>query len=817
MKKPELLSPVGDFECLKAAVQNGADSVYLGAGNFNARARAKNFDLNELANAIKYAKLRNVKVHVTLNILIKDEEFEDAVKLALDIYNLGADAIIVQDLGLLTYLKTNYPEIILHASTQMTTHNLDGVKQLENMGVSRVVLSRELSIKEIKNICDNSNVEIETFIHGALCICYSGQCLFSSIVGGRSGNRGLCAQPCRLPYTLLDEHETELNKGYLLSPRDLFSFDYLIELIRSGVNCFKIEGRLKNPEYVAIATRFYRKYIDLVYDNPSMPIQELKQLLEQELLKTNNNTSMSDKEEITQIFNRGGFSSGHLSPKENTKLIYKEKSSNTGFYLGKVENFNPNKGYITLTAKHKIELGDKVEVNSNTYTISELMKKNNNIKSANINDRITIGRIKGDIKNNMPIYKIQSKVLVNSVKNTFEEDKEFKKIPLYARIEILENKPISLEIGCNNSDYIYYNEKVTLSSDIQPVQALKQPVSKEKIIEQLSKTGSTQFEFKDIDIILGENLFIPKVSILNELRRDALSKLEERIVEKYINTKNLNYNNLIKTSSLKIVSSPKISVLLNFIELNFDYTKLTNIDRLYIPIQYFSKPLYLETLKNICNTFNTYIYMPSIIRDTNKISSKLDDIIKNFKISGIVVSHISQIELLKKFDNLKLVGNYTLNTYNINTINHLKNLNFSSYMVSPELNDNCTKELLNISPIDSELLVYGNIPLMTINYCLLGESNQCYKECSKKCMLNTKFYIKDRMDFKFRIIPDNSSSITTIYNSKITSFDYSGYNANIVRINILDEKPENIQNIVDTVKSKKRFEGKDYCGHFNQS
>ena len=347
MKKTELLSPVGDFECLKAAVQNGADSVYLGAGNFNARARAKNFDLNELANAIKYAKLRNVKVHVALNTLIKDEEFEEAVKLALNIYNLGADAIIIQDLGLLTYLKENYPEIILHASTQMTTHNLDGVKQLENMGVSRVVLARELSINEIQNICKKSNVQIETFIHGALCICYSGQCLFSSIVGGRSGNRGLCAQPCRLPYTLLDEKNNELNKGYLLSPRDLFSFDYLIELIRSGVDCFKIEGRLKSPEYVAITTKFYRKYIDLVYANPNMKIQELKQLLEKELLKINSSTSMSDKEEITQIFNRGGFSSGHLSAKENKELVYKEKSSNTGFYIGKVEKINPSSDGMT--------------------------------------------------------------------------------------------------------------------------------------------------------------------------------------------------------------------------------------------------------------------------------------------------------------------------------------------------------------------------------------------------------------------------------------------------------------------------------------
>mgnify|MGYP003293631940 FL=1 len=211
MRKVELLSPVGDFECLKAAVQNGANSVYLGASSFSARAKATNFGNEELLNAIKYAKLRNVCVHLALNTLIKNNEFENAVNLAIDAYNMGVDAIIVQDLGLATYLLKNYPEIPLHASTQMTVHNLDGVKQLENLGFTRVVLSRELTLDEIKYIRENTNVELEVFIHGALCISYSGQCLLSSAIGGRSGNRGLCAQPCRLPYTLLDENQNELN------------------------------------------------------------------------------------------------------------------------------------------------------------------------------------------------------------------------------------------------------------------------------------------------------------------------------------------------------------------------------------------------------------------------------------------------------------------------------------------------------------------------------------------------------------------------------------------------------------------------------
>ena len=244
MNNPELLSPVGDFECLKAAVQNGANAVYLGASSFSARAKATNFDNNELIDAIKYAKLRNVSVHLALNTLIKNEEFNDAVKLAVDAYNAGVDAIIIQDLGLATYLRKNYPDIVLHASTQMTVHNLDGVLQLEKLGFSRVVLSRELSLDEIKYIRENTNLELEVFIHGALCISYSGQCLLSSMIGGRSGNRGLCAQPCRLPYELIEEQNNNslvLDKGYLMSPRDNFGMEFLPELIKMGINSCKIE------------------------------------------------------------------------------------------------------------------------------------------------------------------------------------------------------------------------------------------------------------------------------------------------------------------------------------------------------------------------------------------------------------------------------------------------------------------------------------------------------------------------------------------------------------------------------------------------
>ena len=271
MKKCELLSPVGDFDCLKAAIQNGADSVYLGASSFSARAFANNFNYDELKRAIEYAKLRNVEVHLALNTLIRNDELENAINLAITAYNYGIDAIIVQDLGLAKYLIDNLKNLPIHASTQMTVHNLESINILEKLGFSRAVLSRELSLNEIEYITKNSNIEIEAFMHGALCISYSGQCLLSSAIGGRSGNRGRCAGPCRLPYELLDSKST-LDKGYLLSCRDLCSLEFLPQLINCGITSFKIEGRMKSPEYVATVTRIYRKYMDLVLNNKDYKI-----------------------------------------------------------------------------------------------------------------------------------------------------------------------------------------------------------------------------------------------------------------------------------------------------------------------------------------------------------------------------------------------------------------------------------------------------------------------------------------------------------------------------------------------------------------
>ena len=364
---------LGDFECIKAAVQNGANSVYFGGNLFSARATATNFDFEELEKVINYCALRNVKTHLALNILIKDSEFKDAVLLAKKAIELGIDALIIQDLGLAKFIKNLFPNIPIHASTQMTIHNLEGVQQLEKLGYSRAVLSRELSLPEIEFITKNSNIEIETFVHGALCISYSGQCLFSSMVGGRSGNRGKCAQPCRLPYELIEEQtnnkkiiEHKIDKGYLISPKDLCSLEYIPSLIKAGVKCFKIEGRLKSPEYVATVTRIYRKYIDMVLSGATYIVDN------------------DDVHELKQIFNRGGFSSGHLDNHANHNLICKEKPNNMGIYIGNVAGYNKIKGHIKILLNEELGIGDTINFeNENTrYTVSELMLNNTNLTYA---------------------------------------------------------------------------------------------------------------------------------------------------------------------------------------------------------------------------------------------------------------------------------------------------------------------------------------------------------------------------------------------------------------------------------------------------
>ena len=798
----ELLSPVGDFDCLKSAVQNGADAVYFGANSFSARAFASNFDDNTLEQAINYAKIRGVKTNLTLNTLIKNDELKNAISIAKKAYEYGIDAIIVQDLGLARYLIKNFPGLAVHASTQMSVHNLDGVIALQKMGFSRVVLSRELSLEEIEYICKNSNIEIEVFVHGALCISYSGQCLFSSMVGGRSGNRGKCAQPCRLPYELF-ENEKTIDKGYLLSPKDLCGLEFLPQLVKDGVTSLKIEGRMKTPEYVATVTRIYRKYLDLAEKNISYEIAE------------------KDRQDLLQVFNRGGFSNGHLDSSPNKSLIYPQKSNNMGIFLGTISNFNSNNGHISFTTNSNLYIGDKICVENkkhetNLYTISELMLQNKNIKEAHSGDYIKIGRMKGDISVGNKIYKMSDNLLTTSALNTLNQ--ELRKIDLSCEMNVNLNSPLSLKI---------YNNIICVEvvSDIFPEIAIKSPITEDRLISQLCKTNNTPYNLKNIKINLGENLYVPSIAGINELRRQALSKFEEKLISSFKRSLSTNFS--IDNSS-KIHSQGKISLLLNTINLDYDYSLLNGVNRIYIPFKYFTMNNLAQMLNSICNNFDVYIYMPTIIRNSyhNLIEKNLDKILNSYKISGFVLSNIGNFELLKQYINYEnykfnenyknydFIANYTFNIFNNLTCNELP-ININTITLSPELNKNNINSFKTNKNI--ELTIYGNTPLMTTNYCLLGKTNKCYSSCEHKCNSSNKYYLKDRLGFLFRIIPDNIQTVTTIYNSKITSIESYNLPVDSVRIDILDENISEINSIIKTVHDGKKLEGTVYTnGNFNK-
>ena len=795
----ELLSPVGDLDCLKAAVQNGADCVYFGASNFSARAFASNFDDLELA--INYAKIRGVKTNLTLNTLIKNDEFEDAYNLAKKAYELGIDAIIVQDLGLATRLIKDFPDLPIHASTQMSIHNLQGTLKLQNLGFKRVVLARELCANEIEYICQNSNVEIECFIHGALCISYSGQCLFSSLVGGRSGNRGKCAQPCRLPYELVQNGNETIDKGFLVSTKDLCCLDYIPFLINAGVTSFKIEGRMKTPEYVATVTRIYRKYIDLALSGNPYVIDE------------------KDKKDLLQVFNRGLSSNGHLDKEPNKNLIYPIKPNNMGLPLGIIQKYNKTNGHITLKLQEELYVGDCISTQkeNGSYNVSELMVKNKNIKIGNIGNLVTIGRMKGNISVGDKVYKISSKVLKDNALNSFKT--ENRKIPLNIKLFIQNNKNISAVVNSCYKYYLYKNLNFEYTINIITNTSINKPLDKDTIIKQFSKTNNSIYEFKKIEIILDDNLFLP-ISSLNDLRRTILENIEKQTLDKIKRTSNCCYTPIVSNAS-NLKNNYKISLLLNDLNLEYDYSKLDGVHNLYIPLKFFVNKNYENILNVLNKKFSTYIYLPTIIRANyrNLFYDNIVNTTKKYNIKGIVLSNISNFMLISGLynsnKNLELIANYTFNIYNNETINKLNDLQISKYIVSPELDK---LSILNLygNP-QKELIVYGKIHLMNMNYCLLGKSNKCYPNCNSLCTNKNRYFLKDRLGLHFDIVPDNIQTVTTIYNCKTLSICPTDFNLDCARIDILYENIDEINNIINTVKLGKKFEGKQYTnGNLNR-
>ena len=490
--KPELLAPVGSIDALYAAIEAGCDAVYLSGKKYGARVFASNFSDIELIDAIKYSHLYGVKVYVTVNTIIYEEEVNDFIDYVDFLHSNNVDAIIMQDIGMVDLVRKLYPNLEIHISTQMHVHNLEGVKFFEKLGLKRVVLARETSIETIKNIKKNSNVDIEVFVHGALCVSYSGQCLMSSLIGGRSGNRGACAQSCRLPYDLISDGRQVNRDKYLISTKDLMTLNHIGELIESGIDSFKIEGRMKRPEYVYLIVSLYRKAIDSYFEFGYVDISD------------------DDILSMKKIFNRG-FTDGYLF---NERFIVNQKRPNhMGVEIGKVVDYKNGYAYIKLDGDLNVHDGIRIVGSKDVgLSIDKMFVNRKDVDHANSGSVVSF---RCDfVKKNSTVLKTTDYLQINDINEKIKS--KSRKVLVTGSIKLNEGNQIYFELsdGVNTvsvRDYIVER-------------AINRSIKREDVIKQIDRLGGTVFKLEKLDIVMDDNIFVP-VSNLNDIRRRCVDLL----------------------------------------------------------------------------------------------------------------------------------------------------------------------------------------------------------------------------------------------------------------------------------------------------
>lgn len=550
MKKIELLAPAGSVEALKLAVMAGCDAVYLGGKSFGARAFSTNFTNDELVDAIKYCHLYGVKVYVTCNTLIFEDEVEDFLNYVRFLHQNNVDAILIQDIGMLDLLRKKFPNLEIHSSTQMHIHNLDGVKLMEKLGVKRVVLARETSLDTLKYIKENTNVDLEVFGHGSLCMSYSGECLMSFFLGGRSGNRGECAGSCRLNYDVISNKEV-INKEdkYPLSCRDLCTIYDIDKIIAAGISSLKIEGRMKSPYYVYIVTKLYRDVIDNYY-------QTGKVIVNEKLLK-----------DLKKIFNRE-YTRGYLF--NSTDIINPKRPNNNGILIGKV--INVFKNIITIKLLDDIHIGDGLRIVGSKdvgVIVNDFYKDKKLVKEAKKDELINL-KVKDKVDINANVYLTSSKYINNSIDEYI--NKYSRKVKIDMIFNGYKNNNISLEVSDGINNVKVLGNKVDIANNIS--------TTKEDILLKLNKLGNTIYEINNIKVNIDNNIFIPLKEI-NELRRVVLNKLDTLRIGKS-NFKEEEYFIDLKDYPVK---KEKTCLLVNNNKVNNEYDKTYILNKnYYLPV-----------------------------------------------------------------------------------------------------------------------------------------------------------------------------------------------------------------------------------------
>ena len=774
MKKIELLAPAGNMECLIAAIDNGADAIYLGGKNYSARAYADNFDDEQLIEAIKYSHIRGVKVYIGINTTLYDDEIKQIIDFVDKMYLNDVDGLIVSDFGLINILKNRYPSLQIHISTQFNVHNLWQVKLLENLNVDRIILARETSISTIKYIKQNSNIDIEVFAHGALCVCYSGNCLHSSMIGKRSGNRGKCAQPCRMEYTLLENGKAKGNKKYLLSMKDLNTLENIGSLIDAGVSSLKIEGRMKSKEYVALITKTYRDAIDNYY------------------LNNINYLDFDALDKIKKVYSRD-FTKGFLFNENNKNITNTSYPSHLGTKVGQIVGFKNNRIQIKLS--DTLSQQDKITILNTTYPeikmyVSKIYVKGNLVKQGFKGETIEIA-INSKINKDAFIYKTIDSNLVNEIEHSYLSNK--KRVPIRMKFIAAINEPMALVIKDNN------NHSILVKSDYCPERAINSPTSNNKIEEQLSKLNDTPYYLNNINIVADDNIIIP-IKFINDLRRkgiEQISLLREKFYQR--STKDIIDNtiyNEIKKSNNRLL---KVKVM-NMEQLDA-ISNLNGINQVYYSD--------LHTFKKAKEKYPKMDIVPVLSRIIND---------KGFEVENKCYVINNYGDLLKHKDD-RLICDQYMNVTNMTTIEELFNYNVNCVTLSSELNHHQIRKITDsfrekynyVPPL--EMVVYGKIQTMITKHCFIAKEYGFERKNCGTCK-NKSFSLLDRMNYEFPIITDDDCNVT-IYNSKaLNLIEYINeiYDMNIssIRLDFSNEKSDEVYEITKAFIDKIENNSYDY-------
>lgn len=742
MKKIELLSPVGNMEMLYQAIHHGANAVYLGGKDFGARKYSENFTKAELKEVVRYSHLYDVKVYITVNTIVYEREIEDFLEYIQYLYTIHVDALIMQDLGMIALVRNRFPDFCIHASTQMHNHNQEGIDFLKDLGVSRVVLARELSLEEIRAL--DTPLETEVFIHGALCVSYSGNCLFSSLIGGRSGNRGRCAGSCRLPYHLYEEDQCiKTNGDYLLSTKEFSSLAYLKEILASGIDSLKIEGRMKSAEYVGLVTSIYRKLIDKYYNHEELSFSE------------------EEVQDLKKIFNRG-FTKGFLNGADNKDLMNIKTPNHIGVVLGQVVEFDKKRIKIKLKEPLYQKDGIRFVDQNQGFVVNYLYDEKDQLID-HASDYVYLDNTIG-----VHSYTQVLKTFDSKLKERLAHY-EKKRIPI--AFKVVAKMKEGLQISITDFHHTFKSQVVAVEK------AKKRATTQEEIQEKLLKIQDTPFSLQKIDFDMEDNLFIP-MSLLNSIRR---SLIEQLIQSRYQAFREY------KSQVLPIKSSHKpLTHEISIIVRNEEQLKTClkeKVDCIYVD----DYALYLK-YKSIDRV---YYYLDRV--NTRYVSYDKDHLL------------VSDLGALKKYRGFLTTSCY-LNVVNSYTLNELLQhaykvtLSLENDFHSLEAMLRAYKERFG-TWANVDVVIYGKVDLMIMKYCPLNLLVNKEKHC-RVCKNHKKYYLEDRKKERYRLL--QKREITHLLHSKnidlLAKVSWlKKQNITNYTILLLDETKEEIKNILKKV------------------